>query len=177
MDELDNWLKEMSEFKLPRYANLPDLELYRDQLLSLVQQYVSPVWIGDNPIVTTSMVNNYVKNGMMPAPVKKRYQRDQVAYLIVITFLKQVMSMDEIKKGIQSETIALKSVESAYDTFCDKQEAALKNLSDFSEKTPSDTSSLSSLVIDMVTRTFATKLMTRKILTIGDSDNEKKKGD
>lgn len=176
MDELDAWLKEVAKYHLPRWSELPDLALYKDQLLTLVEQYVSPVWIGDAPVVTSSMVNNYVKNKMMPAPDKKRYHREQLAYLIVITFLKQVMSMDEIKTGIESETIQLKGVEQSYDTFCAKQENALKNLSSTNDEYSIDNKSLSNLVIDMVTRTFATKLMTRKILTIGDSDSEKKKG-
>lgn len=170
MNELQTWLKQTANYTLPRWNNLPDLALYKDQLITLVEQYVKPVWIGEAPIVTQSMVNNYVKNGMMPAPIKKRYHREQLAYLIVITFLKQVMSMDEIKRGIESETIALKSVESAYNIFCDKQEAALQNLSTNKAPVPEDTELLSSLVIDLVTRTFATKLMTRKILTIGNND-------
>lgn len=173
MNELDDWLNEISTYKLPRWEELPELELYRDQLLTLVDRYLRPIWIDDTPVVTASMVNNYVKNDMMPAPVKKHYRKSQLAYLIVITFLKQVVSMDEIKAGIQSETIQLHSVEHAYNTFCEKQEAAISNLSNSQPRKIAPTDSMSDLLIEMVTRTFATKLITRKILSIENVETTK----
>ena len=48
------------------------------------------------------MINNYVKHGHLEKPVKKKYNRKQVARLIVITALKNVFSIQEI-----SQTLAL----------------------------------------------------------------------
>jgi hypothetical protein len=36
----------------------------------------------------------------MPKPIKKRYERTHLADLIVITILKQVMLITEVKEGI-----------------------------------------------------------------------------
>nr|WP_153383786.1 DUF1836 domain-containing protein [Companilactobacillus mishanensis] len=173
---MEQWLKEIQDYKLPRWENLPELELYRDQLLTLVERYIGPVWIEDTPVVTASMVNNYVKNGLMPAPVKKRYTREHLAYLIVITFLKQVVSMDEIETGIMAQTRQAGGVELAYNTFCEKQEASIRSLNQFDQTNQTDTSSLENLLIDMVTRSFSTKLITRKILSIETSAHMEKKG-
>lgn len=72
-----------------------------DQVRTLVDRYLSPVIQGEkHPLLTSSMVNNYVKLGLIPAPVKKRYNKEHVAFLLAITTLKQVLTIPEIKEGI-----------------------------------------------------------------------------
>ena len=61
--------------RLPRWAELPDLELYMDQVLSLVERYLGSYPGFDGKGLTASMVNNYVKLGVMPAPVKTTRRR------------------------------------------------------------------------------------------------------
>ncbi|MQS75369.1 DUF1836 domain-containing protein [Companilactobacillus halodurans] len=168
MDELQSWLNKLEEYRLPRFEELPELELYRDQLLTLVDKYVGPVWLEDGPVVTTSMVNNYVKNGLLPHPVKKRYTREHLAYLIAITFLKQVVSFDDIQRGLEIQTRLSGGIDKTYDFFCDKQEIALKMLNHREEKQAISEKNQSSayLMIEMVTLAFATKLVTKKVIRI-----------
>lgn len=47
--------------------------------------------------MTKSMVNNYVKVGMIPRPTGKKYDRDHLAMLIMIGVLKQALSMESIR--------------------------------------------------------------------------------
>ena len=70
------------------------------------------------------MINNYVKNNLIEAPVKKQYSRIQLAKLFVICVLKQVYSMQDIKNLIN---IALtdSDIKIAYDKFCKSFEQAL----------------------------------------------------
>ena len=70
------------------------------------------------------MVNNYVKHGLIPAPVKKRYNQKHLAFLIAITLLKQVLTLPEIKQGIlfQGATVGIRE---AYNLFCQEQERAI----------------------------------------------------
>ena len=58
--------------RLPRWEELPDLELYMDQVLSLMDRYLGDCPGFDRKGLTASMVNNYVKLGVMPPPVKKK---------------------------------------------------------------------------------------------------------
>ncbi|MFC6322444.1 DUF1836 domain-containing protein [Companilactobacillus baiquanensis] len=176
MDELQEWLDNLEEFKLPRWNDLPELDLYRDQLLTLIDKYLNPIWIEDGPIVTTSMVNNYVKNGLLPHPIKKRYTREHLAYLIAITFLKQVVSINEIKSGLKVMTDLNGGIEKAFDFFCDKQELALKmlNYRNEKQKISEDNSTSAYLMVEMVTVSFATKWMTRKVLMIENEASEEK---
>lgn len=176
MDELQKWLDNLEKFKLPRWNELPELDLYRDQLLTLIDKYLKPIWIEDGPIVTTSMVNNYVKNGLLPHSIKKRYTREHLAYLIAITFLKQVVSINEIKSGLKVMTDLNGGIEKAFDFFCEKQELALKmlNYRNEEQKISEDNSTSAYLMVEMVTVSFATKWMTRKVLMLENGASEEK---
>lgn len=123
--ELAAWGKELECFNLPRWDQLPDLELYMDQVIKLVDQYLSPVIQADkHTLLTKSMVNNYVKLGMIPAPQRKRYTRKHVAFLVAITNLKQVLTIPEIKEGILFQG-RVHGIRAAYNIFCEEQEKAV----------------------------------------------------
>lgn len=107
--------KRLASQRLPRWAELPDLELYMDQVLALVSRYLDGN-LGDKGL-TASMVNNYVKLGIMPAPVKKKYTRVHLAYLIVICLLKPVLPISSIEQMIRRELETLSEAE-FYDSFC-----------------------------------------------------------
>lgn len=85
----------------PKWSELPDIDLYLDQVLLYINQIE-----GENQHykreLTASMINNYVKHGQLAKPIKKKYNRQQIARLIVITSFKNVFSIQEI-----SQTLAL----------------------------------------------------------------------
>ena len=80
----------------PKWDELPDLELYLDQVLLYVNNVCGSSISAADKGLTASMINNYVKHGYITKPVKKKYQRRQVARLIAITTLKTVFSIQEI---------------------------------------------------------------------------------
>lgn len=85
-----------SSFSYPRWDELPELELYLDQVLLYVNQVACAALSQKDKGLTASMINNYVKHGYIEKPIKKKYQRHQVARLIAITTLKTVFSIQEI---------------------------------------------------------------------------------
>lgn len=81
--------------KIPLWNELPELDLYMDQIIVLMEKY-----LGSTPkdkLITPSMINNYVKLGVIPSPTKKKYSKIHIAYLIIICSLKQVMPIADIK--------------------------------------------------------------------------------
>jgi len=80
----------------PKWDELPELELYLDQVLLYVNNVCGSSISAADKGLTASMINNYVKHGYITKPVKKKYQRRQVARLIAITTLKTVFSIQEI---------------------------------------------------------------------------------
>ena len=103
--------------KLPSWDQLPDLELYMDQVLALVERYLSGDPAFEERGLTASMVNNYVKLGVMPPPVKKRYTRAHLAYLLLICVLKAALPMTDIRRLLQAQTEDA-DLREVYDRFC-----------------------------------------------------------
>ncbi len=87
----------MPYFSLPEWQSLPEIELYMDQVVSIVEKALAPLPDGEGKAVTAAMVNNYVKQKALYPPVKKRYNRGHVCALLMICTLKRVLSMGEIK--------------------------------------------------------------------------------
>ncbi|MCI8587737.1 MAG: DUF1836 domain-containing protein [Clostridia bacterium] len=122
----------VESFHIPRWNELPTIDLYLDQVVNLINSFLSPYIFFKNDIkkedsdelLTKTMINNYVKNNLIEAPIKKQYSRNQIAKLFVICVLKQVYSMQDIKKLID---IALmdSTIQIAYDKFCKLFEQAL----------------------------------------------------
>lgn len=108
-------------YHIPRYAELPDLPLYMDQVVVLMERYLAPLAPGEEKPVTPAMINNYVKQGVIPAPVNKKYEKRHLAYLVVVFILKQVLSISEIRDVIEQETQD-GEIYTLYDGFCADQE-------------------------------------------------------
>lgn len=105
--------------KLPYWDEIPEIELYMDQVIVLMEKYMSFHKTDENTkIITNSMINNYVKLGIMPAPVKKKYSRDHIAYLIIICSLKQALPISDIKNLIEIR-VKKTSIEETLNFFSD----------------------------------------------------------
>ena len=105
-------------FSYPKWEEIPNINLYLDQVLLYVNQVCEPISSGSEKALTASMVNNYVKHGYLPKPEKKKYQRQQIARLIAVTTLKSVFSIQEIAQTLntlQTET----NSEQLYNAFVD----------------------------------------------------------
>ena len=107
-----------SNFSYPKWEEIPNIDLYLDQVLLYVNQVCAPISPDKDKGLTASMVNNYVKHGYLTKPDKKKYQRKQIARLIAITTLKSVFSIQEIAQTLNSlQTQA--SSDRLYDAFVD----------------------------------------------------------
>ena len=107
-----------SNFSYPKWEDIPNIDLYLDQVLLYVNQVCAPISPDKDKGLTASMVNNYVKHGYLTKPDKKKYQRKQIARLIAITTLKSVFSIQEIAQILNTlQTQA--SSDQLYDAFVD----------------------------------------------------------
>ena len=110
-------------YHLPRFAELPAVGLFLEQTVKYVNQVLAP--LGDKFVLTLTMVSNYVKQKIIPNPQQKTYSRQQIAYLIYITIIKNVVSLKDI-----SDMFAIQKGEYelavAYDYFCAEFENVLR---------------------------------------------------
>lgn len=107
------YLKTLQQVQLPRWADLPQFDLYMDQVVQYVNELLAPLDLGE---LTATMVNNYVKKGVITPPTKKKYNRGQVANILIIAILKSVFSLDEIAAGIDYQ-LQGREKQQAFDTF------------------------------------------------------------
>ena len=107
-----------SNFSYPKWEDIPNIDLYLDQVLLYVNQVCAPVSPDKEKGLTASMVNNYVKHGYLTKPDKKKYQRKQIARLIAITTLKSVFSIQEIAQTLNTLQSQASS-DQLYDAFVD----------------------------------------------------------
>ena len=126
MQQIDQEI--IMKIHIPRWNELPEIDLYLDQVVNYIEKYLGQYTVNkDDKIITKTMINNYVKLGIMPAPTKKKYSRSHMAYLIVICVLKQVYSISDIGKLI-SLTIQYFELSKAYNRFCANLEVSIKNV-------------------------------------------------
>lgn len=115
-------MEKLTPRTLPHWDELPDFDLYMDQVLSLMERYLGPPIATGEKGITASMVNNYVKLGLVPAPHKKRYDREHLSCLVMVCALKTVLPLAAIQRVLSDgaqEDPALR-----YDRFCEQFEAA-----------------------------------------------------
>ena len=103
----------MLKFQLPAYQEIPNVGLYLEQTL----KYINDTFSAFRSVeLTKSMISNYVKLGYLRRPVKKQYDREQIAALLFIAVSKQVLSMDNIGKLFRMQ-VELGSMERSYTAF------------------------------------------------------------
>ena len=85
MDELlDSMLEGISNMDYVRSEDIPNIELYMDQVTSFMdEQLSSSKRYDDDKILTKTMINNYAKNNLLPPPVKKKYSKEHVVVIIL----------------------------------------------------------------------------------------------
>ena len=111
----------VQHFRLPRYQELPTVELYLDQTTELLNEHLAI--LGDVKI-TSSMISNYVKHHLIRRPIKKRYGADQIAELFFIAVAKNVMSLNDLKAALKIQRASYATA-TAYDYFAEELENVL----------------------------------------------------
>ena len=129
--EFLKWQSEAMEKKLPAWNEIPDIGLYMDQVMRLMEDYLR--FFGEDEkggaSITPSMINNYVKMGLVPPPDNKKYDRSQIATLILVCILKQVLSISDVGAMLGSK-LAVMDMEECYNEFRDVLNTAASELSD-----------------------------------------------
>ena len=118
--------EDITNYRCPRWNEFPDIDLYMDQVVSLIDKHTAVFAENDEEVILTrTMINNYVKQKKIDPPKNKRYNKKHLAYFLVVGLLKKFMSLSEISEGI-SIVRERHSTEEAYDLFCEVFEGSIK---------------------------------------------------
>ncbi len=146
-----------------------------DQVISLVARFLDlfPHDANSDPIITPSTINNYVRMKIMPAPVKKKYTRIHLAYLIIICTLKQSLNISVVSKIIPMN-ISEDEVKKIYDDFVMRHRAIAKLVTEqvtqaavgVFDPACADDSTVKGLVADSAIYSHLYKLLTEKLVAL-----------
>ena len=138
------------------WDQLPDLDLYLDQVVT----YLSREQLSGCPEaeLTPSMVNNYVKEGLLPRAVGKKYQREHLVYLRMINALKQVYNVKEIK-DLLGHYARDKQPEEIYAGYLATLDGATKRVARHLEETDP-----ASLAMQLAVLSYVAKLISKRLL-------------
>lgn len=125
IDTLEN-LKERLRTERPvLWDQFPDIDLYMDQVLSYMprQQVASNA----DDLLTSSMINNYIKEGVLAHANGKKYTRDHLACLTAISHLKRVLSVKDTGLLLKLAT-EQKNIEHFYEAYGNLLETAFSDV-------------------------------------------------
>ena len=99
---LRNMMKKFSELSYIRPEDIPDIPLYMDQITTFMETKLeSCKRYPEDKLLTKTMINNYTKNRLIPPPDKKKYSRDHLILLIYTYYLKDFLSISDIKEILE----------------------------------------------------------------------------
>ncbi len=85
--------------------DIPNIGLYMDQVTTFMDEQLEACKrYEDDKILTKTMINNYAKNNLLPAPEKKKYSKEHMLILIFIYYFKNILSINDIQTLLQPIT-------------------------------------------------------------------------
>ena len=172
MDELQNLKDRMEQERPTPWEDLPDIALYMDQLISYMPRQLIRFDGGND--LTPAMVNNYIKDGLVPRAEGKRYGPIHLGYLTAVVALKQVLSVRDIGALMGAGRALEKSPPEQYAYFCDALDRALADTAQAIDPEAGQ-SDLAKMALDLAVRSYANQLACQRILHILQPQEEKKR--
>lgn len=167
-------------------SDIPDINLYMEQMTTFIDDKLNHLKRDEHDkILTKTMINNYTKMGILMPPKNKKYNKDHIILLILIYYLKQILSINDIHsllspilKNMETTEDDVISLEDIYSTFLSIKDAEFKEFStDFTKKIASirerfesidtengDTAELFLTVIMLIAQADAQKRLAEKII-------------
>ena len=151
-DDIDSW-------EPVKWEALPDIDLYMDQVVTYLRRQLA-LFQDDSEasLVTRSIINNYVKDGIVPRPINKRYAREQLSALMMACVLKRVLPMQQVKQLLRPGD------QESYAAFSLGLKKALSREAEALERMEGE--SLQDLALDYALRAAANCLMADRLLSM-----------
>lgn len=178
--KLIKWKNYINDYSLPDWDELPTIDLYIDQVIALLTQYLDflVAYSDDGKVLTTSAINNYVRMKIMPAPVKKKYSRVHMAYLIMICSLKQSLSIANIGKIIPMG-LEESDVKELYNSYVKHMQRAAVDFAELADSfagaiyssDASDKRAVENFTCEMAAISTVSKILTEKVLALKQEES------
>lgn len=146
LEELLSFLDSTEFLTQIENSKIPNINLYMDQVLSFINENLEPYRRNSkDKIFTKSMINNYVKNEIIPKPENKKYFPQHIISLIYIFYLKQILPLEDVKAILEQykkNHFNSKSMDGLYEIFLSSERNEVmvleKELEELAKKTYED---------------------------------------
>lgn len=96
LSDILSWLDSISYIKTEK---IPEVDLYMDQVTSFMEEHLKKTKRSpEDKALTKTMINNYAKNRLLPAPVRKKYSKEHILLLLFIYYYKNLLSIGDIEQ-------------------------------------------------------------------------------
>ena len=168
MQELEELKKRMATQRPESWDQLPDLALYMDQLISYMPRQL--IRFEDGEALTSAMVNNYIKDSLLPRAEGKRYGKEHLAWLTAICALKSVISMREMA-ALFGARDPEQGPQELYGIFLKELDRALGRTAQRLEARAEE-ETLAALALRLALDSYASKLACQRVLSILEEKEE-----
>lgn len=117
LQELVTYLDKLSKYELPSYESIPD-GIKMEESINYINSVLSSLSMKDEGKVTNYMINNYVKAKIISSPRDKTYSREQIAYTLFISLVKNCASLRNIASLITLDKDFIKDKNELYNFYC-----------------------------------------------------------
>lgn len=98
-ERIQDILKRLDTLSYIRPEEIPGIDLYMDQVTTFMDEHLKDTKrYPEDKVLTKTMINNYAKNNLLPAPNKKKYSREHILLLIFIYYFKNILSINDIEE-------------------------------------------------------------------------------
>lgn len=102
---LDSIIESLAKMEYVKSSEIPNIDLYMDQVLTFMNGHLEDAKRYENDkIMTKTMINNYAKNHLLPAPDKKKYSKEHIMVLMFIYYFKNILSIGDIQSILKPLT-------------------------------------------------------------------------
>lgn len=163
----------MAQERPTPWEELPDLALYMDQIIAYMPRQL--IRFDESEALTSAMVNNYIKDGLVPRAEGKRYGPIHLGYLTGVCALKKVLSVRDTGTLLAAGKATGKDPETIYGYFCSALDRALTETAQ-SIDGDAKREDLARIALDLALRSYANQLACARLLDIlQPSDKEEPK--
>lgn len=162
MEELVDLKEKLTSQRPDAWDELPDIPLYMDQVVSYLTRQMVCFEPGD--ALTSAMINNYIKDGLLSRANGKKYGQEHLAYLTAISALKQVLSVREMR-ALVSIGRDTGTSQQQYEYFCRFLDRALTQATDHLDEN-AQVEDLPGMVLTYALQSYAHGLVCRRLLEI-----------
>ncbi|MBK5254023.1 MAG: DUF1836 domain-containing protein [Peptostreptococcaceae bacterium] len=120
--EIKELIDKLESERPQKWKEFPDFMIYKDQLIAFMEK--QHIGLSESETITSAMINNYTKSGLLPRAEGKKYGKEHIAYLTMTCLLKQILQVDEV--SVLMKNYINDDVEETYGTYLEMLDKEFK---------------------------------------------------